>query len=110
MACTPNGSVSFIISPLYLGSVSDAALTRNCGFLEEIEGMPEVSIMADHGFTIKAWPQIDLNLPPFMEGRGQLSLDDVQQGRSIASLRIHLERAIGWIKHYKILTGVFPLS
>ena len=53
VACTPNGSISFI-SPLYLGSVSDPALTRDCGFLEQTEGMPGVSIMANCGFTINS--------------------------------------------------------
>ena len=52
VACTPNGSISFI-SSLYLESISDPALTRSCGFFKQLEGMPGVSIMADHGFTIK---------------------------------------------------------
>ena len=34
----------------------------------------------------------------------------MQHGRSIASLRIYVERAIGRMKQYKILTGVFPLK
>ena len=69
--------------------------------------------MADRGFTIKeslARLNIHLNLPPFMEGRSQLPPEDVQHGRSIASLRIHVERAIGRMKQFKILTNVFPLK
>ena len=108
VACTPNS----FISPLYLGSVSDPALTRDCGFLQKLEGMEGVSIMADRGFTIKeslARLNIHLTLPPFMEGCSQLPPEDVQHGRSIASLRIHVERAIGRMKQLKILTNVFPL-
>ena len=45
-----------------------------------------------------------------MEGRSQLPPEDVQHGRSIASLRIHVERAIGRMKQFKILTNVFPLK
>ena len=45
-----------------------------------------------------------------MEGHDQLPPEDVQQGCSIASLRIHVERAIGRMKQYKILAGVFPLK
>lgn len=45
-----------------------------------------------------------------MEGRTQLPADETKRGRSIASLRIHVERAIGRMKRYKILTGVFPLK
>ena len=112
VACTPNGAISYI-SPLYLGSVSDPQLTRDCGFLEKLQGMSGASVMADRGFTIKESLSklgIGLNLPPFMEGRRQLPADEMQRGRSIASLRIHVERAIGRMKQHKILTGVFQLK
>ena len=69
--------------------------------------------MADRGFTIKdslSKLGIHLNLPPFLEGRGQLEPDELQHGRSIASLRIHVERAIGRMKQYKIICSVFPLK
>ena len=45
-----------------------------------------------------------------MEGCTQLPADEMERGCSIASLCIHVERAIGRMKHYKILTGVFPLK
>ena len=112
VSCTPNGAISYI-SPLYLGSVSDPELTRDCGFLKKLEGMRGASIMADRGFTIKESLKelgVELNLPPFMEGRCQLPVDEIQRGRSIASLCIHVERAIGRMKLHKILTGVFPLK
>ena len=57
--------------------------------------------MADRGFTIKDMLQevgAELNIPPFMEGRKQLPAKEVQQGRHITSVRIHVERAIGRIK------------
>ncbi len=100
VACTPNGSISYI-SEAYLGSISDPALTNDCGFLSNLDGMAGMSIMADRGFTIREslqQYQVELNLPPFMEGR------------TIASLRIHVERAIGRMKLFKILKGVFPLK
>jgi len=53
--------------------------------------------MADRGFTIldqlKAI-DVDLNIPHFLDGKQQLT-SELQQGRSIASLRIHVESAIG---------------
>ena len=112
VACTPNGSISFV-SSVYLGSISDPTLTKECGFLQKLEGMVGISIMADRGFIIKdslSKLGISLNLPPFLEGRGQLDPDELQCGRSIASLRIHVERAIGRLKQYKILCSVFPLK
>ena len=55
------------ISSVYLGSVSDPALTYDCGFLEKLEGMAGVSVMADRGFIIReklTHLGIELNLPP----------------------------------------------
>ena len=45
-----------------------------------------------------------------MECRQQLPSEDIEAGRKIASLRIHVERAIGRIKTYRILTSTIPLS
>ena len=66
--------------------------------------------MADRGFTIKDMLKelnVELNLPPFMEGR---SANQVQKGHKIASSRIHVERAIGRIKNFTILKGTIPIS
>ena len=112
IACTPNGCISFI-SPLYVGSISDVELTRVSGFLTRLEDKPGISIMADRGFTVKDMLErigVELNIPPFMEGREQLPAKDIQEGRNIASLRIHVERAIGRIKTYTILKQTLPLS
>lgn len=112
IACTPNGAISYI-SPLYVGSISDVELTRVSGFLKKLEGKNGISIMADKGFTIKDQLKeigVDLNIPPFLDGGNQLSPDDVLKGRNIASLRIHVERAIRRIKSYSILKEEIPLS
>ena len=110
--CTPNGCICFI-SPLYVGSISDVELTRVSGFLQELEGKDGISVMADHGFTIKDQLKeinVELNIPPFLDGRQQLPADEVKHGRQISSLHIHIERAIGRIKQFAILQGNFPLS
>ena len=68
--------------------------------------------MADKGFDISYDLLIRgcrLNMPPFVKG-GRLSKPNVLKTRKIASLRIHVERAIGRIKQYHILTSVIPLS
>jgi len=75
IGCTPNGCISFI-SQLYVGSISDVELTRISGLLDNLEDKPGVSMMADRGFTIKdmlAEKGAKLNIPPFMEGRKQLT-------------------------------------
>ena len=112
IACTPNGCISFI-SPLYVGSISDIELTKISGFITHLKDKPGISIMADRGFTIKDLLKdvgVELNIPPFMEGRTQLPAGEVQEGRQIASLRIHVERAIGRIKTYSILKHTLPIS
>ena len=112
IGCTPNGCVSFI-SPLYVGSISDVELTRVSGLLNCIEDKPGISIMADRGFTIKDMLDnigVKLNIPPFMEGRKQLPASEVREGRKIASVRIHVERAIGRIKSFQILKHTIPIT
>jgi hypothetical protein len=99
---------------MYVGSISDVELTRVSGFLQTLEGKEGISIMADRGFTIKDQLSdigVHLNIPLFLEGRAQLPPEEVMKGRGIiASLRIHVEHAIGRIKHFSILKGTFPLS
>ena len=109
---TPNGVISFI-SPLYVGSISDPEITRCSGLLTKLEVKRNISVMEDRGFTIQdqlVGLGVKLNVPPFMDGRKQLPPEKVQQGRSIASVRIHVERAIGRMKNLTILKGVFPIS
>ena len=67
--------------------------------------------MADRGFTIRdqlAKIGIELNIHPFMEGQRQLPAEEVQGGRNIASLRIHVERSISRLKTYSNLKGTLP--
>ena len=109
---TPNGAISFI-SPVFVGSISDPELTRCSGLLTKLDGKGKVSVMADRGFTIRDQLErigVELNIPPFLDGKKQLPAVEVQQGRSIASLRVHVERAIGRMKNFTILKGVFPLN
>ena len=112
VACTPNGVISYV-SPLYAGGISDVELTRVSGFLQTLKGKDGKSIMADSGFTIKDQLKevgVELNMPPFLDGRSQLLSDEIKAGRGIASLRIHIERAIGRIKQFRVLQVNFPLS
>ena len=68
--------------------------------------------MADKGFDVSYDLLIHgcrLNMPPFVKG-GHMSKSNVVRTRKIASLRIHVEHAIGRVKQYHILTpSVSPL-
>ena len=58
--------------------------------------------------TLKAL--VSLNIPPFLGMSDQMSAEDVVKTQEIASLRIHVERAINKIKNFLIFEGVIPLS
>ena len=106
---SPTGACIFV-SSLYTGGISDKEITRCSGILELIE--PGDSVMADKGFDISYELFIrgcKLNIPPFVRG-GRLSKTEVTKTRKIASLRIHVERAIGCVKQYHVLSSVIPLS
>lgn len=112
IGCTPNGAVSFV-SELYVGAISDVELTKLSGFVNTIDGKAGVSVMADRGFTVTdilAEKDVELNIPPFMEGRQHMPAEEVKRGRRIAALRIHVERVIGRIKNFAILKGTLPIS
>ncbi len=105
----PNGAVTFV-SNLYAGRFSDRKITAHSGIYDLLEEGD--SIMADRGFELDDdLPQgVKLNIPPFLDGREQLDLTDEIQTRRIASVRVHVERAIERVKNYKILQTVFKLS
>lgn len=110
IVCSPNGFVVFV-SDLAPGRLSDKALTNSCNVLDKFS--PGRSIMADRGFTIQdecKARSLHLNIPPFMDGRPQLSEKDEEETRRIASVRIHVERVIRRVKTFKILSHVFPNS
>ena len=110
VAISPNGGVIFV-SKLFAGSVSDKEITRSSGLLDLLE--PGDSVLVDKGFDITYDCMVrgaKLLIPPFLCKNTQLSKKKVIVTRKIAHLRIHVERAIGRIKLFNILTHVVPLT
>ena len=102
---TPSGALSHV-SKLHGGCTSDRELFTNSGLLDLLE--PGDSVMADRGFTIADLLDskgVSLNIPPSKVG-DQLLETDLVTTRRIAALRIHVERAIGRIKNYRILHDI----
>ena len=66
--------------------------------------------MVDCGFDISnIVPNgVTVNMPPFLAGRDQMTAAETEETMSIASVLIHVERAIGRIKTYHILDGTLP--
>ena len=102
---SPGGAITFV-SKLYPGSISDQMLTKKSGLLELLEKGD--SVMADRGFNIQddLTPLgVKVNIPPFLKGKAQLEPEELVETRRIASLRIHVERAMERIKNYHIFDG-----
>ncbi len=106
----PHGAVTFV-STLYTGCMSDVEITRLSGLLDLLQEGDMV--MADKGFTIQKDCEIrkaTLNIPPFLEKNKQFTPAQVADTQEIATLRIHVERAIQRIKENDLFKTILPLS
>ena len=109
---SPDGTNTFV-SSLFPGSIciSDKALTRQSGILDLLESGD--SVMADRGFDIEedlTLRSVHLNIPPYLRGKTQLWAKEVMVTRRIASLRIHVERAMERIKNFHNFDKSIPVS
>lgn len=105
----PLGVVSFL-SGLYTGSISDKELTKASGLYKLLSLGDDV--MADKGFDIQddlAKYGVTLNIPAFLKGSNQFSVQQTQHNKKIASLRIHVERGIKRIKNWRIFDRCLPI-
>lgn len=94
---TPSGFVSFL-SKSYGGRSSDTYITNNCGILDILEEGDVV--LADKGFPqIHCQKDVTVVMPPFVRD-GRLTEEEVMATYNVASVRIHVERAIQRIKTY----------
>ena len=101
IGCSPLGAVSYL-SKAWGGRVSDVELIRSSGFITPKLHMPGDTILADRGFPVKddfgSICSAKLEIPPFTKGKTQLGAEEVSGGRSLSSVRIHVERVIGNMK------------
>lgn len=107
---TPSGAISFI-SDVYEGSISDKDIFKKSGILNKLnEGD---LVMVDRGFNIRDLllkKGADIVIPPFLGDRANLTPQEEAQTRTIAKLRIHVERVIERMKKFKILKKIVPLN
>ena len=79
------------------GCASDQHITEHCGILQKL--CPGDVVLADRGFNVaEAIGSVgaSLDIPAFTKGkRKQLSPIEIENTRSIANVRIHVERVIG---------------
>ncbi|XP_022810099.1 uncharacterized protein LOC111347104 [Stylophora pistillata] len=115
----PNGGIMFV-SQSFEGSISEKQIVQRSGFLETVkqkvqcgelkEGDP---VMADKGFDIGddiAKLKFKLNIPPFLKDKAGFEESDVIKTQTIARHRIHVERAIGKVRRFRIFHSVIPVS
>ncbi|XP_061171054.1 uncharacterized protein LOC133180593 [Saccostrea echinata] len=115
VAIQPNGAFTFV-SKFWSGNVSDRKITVDSKYIDLIS--PGDEVMADRGFQIRDLLTLKgayLNMPPFTNerrnGRGRvLTSKQIIESRKIASLRIHVERAIRRLKSFNMLGGILPLK
>jgi hypothetical protein len=102
--CAPSGFVTFL-SKAYGGRVTDCHMTTDSGILSLLE--PGDTVLADKGFPYIAEDASRrgafLVMPPFKRGERQFSEKENADCYNVAQVRIHVERAIGRMKHFKIL-------
>ena len=91
--------------------ISDKEIIVKSGFLDKLS--PGDGVMADKGFLIKdelAARQAHLVIPPLPKQKPQFTEMELDQSRSIANLRIHVERFMERIKDYHVFDRAFPIS
>ena len=106
---TPDG-VGCFFSDLMPGSTSDNQITIKSGVLDMTEAGK--GVMTDRGFTIQdicAEKGLYHYAPPMLQG-DQMSVSECAKTFDIAHLRIHVERFIGRMRNWHILTQVWPMN
>ena len=110
LGIVPQGVIAFV-SESWGGHVSDKYLTEHCGILKKL--LPGDVILADRGFDIAdsvGVMKAQLNIPAFTKGKNQLSALEIEETRTIANVRIHVERVIGNVRQkYPILQNTLPI-
>ena len=110
LAISPTGAVT-LVSKCWGGRESDKHLTTNSGFLQHLQHGDLV--LADRSFDIAdelAMCGASLAIPPYTRGKSRLSQGEVETSRSLSRVRIHVERAIGRMKVYRILQSTLSIS
>lgn len=115
----PKGGIVFI-SQLYTGSVSDKEIVQRSGFLDILKDKVDNGeiqandcVMADKGFDIgEDLKKINLclNIPPFLRDQTAFTESDVIKTQTIAKHRIHIERAIGKVRRFRIFSNEIPVN
>lgn len=95
ISITPQGTIEFVCNG-FCGRVSDKEVVISSGILSLLK--PNDLILADRGFPLEetiALRGAKFKVPTFMKNRTQLAVEEGDNTRRIANVRIHVERVIG---------------
>lgn len=110
LGISPSGQITFI-SELYAGRCSDKKIVRHCGLYDILEDGD--AVMVDKGFNIEDdlnQRGLKLTIPPFLESKQQFTPKQLTDNKSIAAVRVHVERAVRKVKEFEILRNRVPIS
>eukprot|EP00752_Nemacystus_decipiens_P017825 g15981.t1 len=113
---TARGAICYM-SELYGGRLSDTELVQKAGVIDELSakgfgGHQGFTVMADKGFNGIGVQLLEAGMsmvvPPYARrGEEQFLQDDAAYTQEVANVRIHVERAIGALKEWKICANKF---
>ena len=108
LGITPQATISYV-SKCVGGRMSDKEIVERSTLINHL--LPGDLVIADRGFTGKNMAIAEVKTPPFTKGKKQLEKSEVDWGRELSAVRIHVERVIGVLKQkYTILNGVLPIN
>ena len=104
LGIVPQGAVALYLIP------DEAELATNIcsGILRKL--LPGDIVLAERGFNISksvGMMQASWHIPAFTKEKDQLHADEIEKTRTIANVRIHVERVIGM---YSILHDTIPID
>lgn len=108
--CTKSGSISYI-SPAYAGSCTDRFITEDTNVAAKFT--PGFTVLFDKGFNVQdlfLFRKVTCVLPPFVRSKRQFTRSEVYHGKRIARARIHVERVMGRLKEFRLLSNTLSIS
>lgn len=112
ISCTPDCLINFV-SIGYGGRIADHKILKPSGYVQKLPR--NCTVLADRGFKyakemLKVEKNCTLTRPPSVRANERSSKQDVQESKQISCVRIHIERAIGRVREFKILSPGYILD
>ena len=103
---SPAGLITTVSVP-WGGKASDKEIFQHSRLVDSLEPYLD-AVMVDKGFHIEMELEergIKMFRPPFLRNKRQLTKEEAKDTVEIAAARVHVERVIGRMKMYSILSG-----